>query len=226
MFIPRPRTGVIALITSPRSVLKQPPMTAALEALAPHETTESSGKREAILAAALELFTERGFHGTAMPLVAERAGVGAGTIYRHFESKEALVNALYQSWKEFLLASVTEGLPAATPLREQFHIYWNRLATFAAKYPVAFTFLELHFHAPYLDAASRLVEDRGHNALIGFYQECARQGVVKELPPEALASMVWGAFVGMVKASQHGCLVMTQSILDQVEACCWQAVSK
>ena len=43
-----------------------------------------------------ELFTERGFHGTAMPLVAERAGVAAGTIYRYFDSKEALVDAVFQ----------------------------------------------------------------------------------------------------------------------------------
>jgi TetR/AcrR family transcriptional regulator, repressor of fatR-cypB operon len=53
-----------------------------------------TGKREAILNAALQLFTEFGFHGTAMPQVAERAGVGAGTIYRYFTSKEALVNTL------------------------------------------------------------------------------------------------------------------------------------
>ena len=46
-------------------------------------------KREAVLGAALELFVERGFHGTTVPEIAERAGVGAGTIYRHFASKEA-----------------------------------------------------------------------------------------------------------------------------------------
>ncbi|MGN6106845.1 MAG: helix-turn-helix domain-containing protein, partial [Kofleriaceae bacterium] len=53
-------------------------------------------KREAIIAAALELFVERGFFGTAVPEIAERAGVGAGTIYRYFESNEALVNAIYR----------------------------------------------------------------------------------------------------------------------------------
>ena len=36
---------------------------------------------------ALELFAERGFHGTAVPLVAKKAGVGAGTSgARHFGS--------------------------------------------------------------------------------------------------------------------------------------------
>jgi AcrR family transcriptional regulator len=45
-----------------------------------------SDKREAIMAAALDLFVERGFYGTAVPEIAEKAGVGAGTIYRYFES--------------------------------------------------------------------------------------------------------------------------------------------
>jgi AcrR family transcriptional regulator len=48
-------------------------------------------KREAILRAALELFSERGFYGTAVPLIAERAKVATGTIYRHFKDKESLV---------------------------------------------------------------------------------------------------------------------------------------
>ena len=77
-----------------------------MSARALHTTNRAANadeRREAILAAALELFSERGFHGTAVPLVAEKAGVGAGTLYRYFESKEALVNALYQRWKgEFL----------------------------------------------------------------------------------------------------------------------------
>src|SRR5262245_28981195 len=63
------------------------------------EPSRGSDKAEAIMAAALELFIKRGFYGTAVPEIAERAGVGAGTIYRYFESKEALVNAIYRQQK-------------------------------------------------------------------------------------------------------------------------------
>src|SRR5262245_31156210 len=83
-------------------------------------------KREAILSAALELFAERGFHGTAVPLVAEKAGVGAGTIYRYFESKEALVNALFQQWKEAIGSAVLTDFPFQSPVREQFHAFFSR----------------------------------------------------------------------------------------------------
>ncbi len=191
-----------------------------------YESTESGGKREAILNAALQLFTERGFHGTAMPLVAELAGVGAGTIYRYFESKEALVNTLYRDWKEFQLAMILRDVLPQTPLREQFHLYWHRLVAFAMEHPVAFGFLELHFHAPYLDDASRALEERGHHALVGFFKECLRQKVSKEAPPEMLGSLVVGAYIGLIKASRAGFIKMTQTIIDQAEACCWEAIKR
>ncbi|HQM90514.1 MAG TPA: helix-turn-helix domain-containing protein, partial [Syntrophales bacterium] len=52
---------------------------------------KNSDKRDEILRAALELIAEHGFHGAPMAMVAERAGVGAGTIYRYFEGKDALI---------------------------------------------------------------------------------------------------------------------------------------
>src|SRR5690349_13387667 len=89
-----------------------------------------SDKREAIMHAALELFVERGFFGTVVPDIAERAAVGAGTIYRYFVSKEALVNALYRQEKLRLAAQVIEDFPATQTAREQFRTLWMRMVDF------------------------------------------------------------------------------------------------
>ena len=190
------------------------------------ETSEIAGKRDSILNASLSLFTERGFHGTAIPLVAERAEVGAGTIYRYFDSKEALVNTIYRDWKEFQLATILKDVPEDTPLREQFHIYWDRLIAFATNYPTAFSFLELHFHAPYLDEESRAVEERGHNSLVGFFHDCLHQQMVKELPAELLGAIVWGAYVGLIKATQVCGLTLSDDMIQKAEACCWEAIRR
>lgn len=56
---------------------------------------KNSDKRDEILRAALELIAEHGFHGAPMAMVAERAGVGAGTIYRYFEGKDALIAEIF-----------------------------------------------------------------------------------------------------------------------------------
>src|SRR3989440_102884 len=50
--------------------------------------------RERVLAAAREVFAERG-ESTALEEIARRAGVGIGTLYRHFPNRQALLEALY-----------------------------------------------------------------------------------------------------------------------------------
>jgi AcrR family transcriptional regulator len=53
--------------------------------------------RERLLQAAQELIEERGYAAASVAAIAERAGVAAGTLYRHFESKEELFVDLFRS---------------------------------------------------------------------------------------------------------------------------------
>jgi AcrR family transcriptional regulator len=57
---------------------------------APRRTAGGAATRERILAAAERLFAERGYAGVSMPAIAAAAGITAGAIYKHFESKEQL----------------------------------------------------------------------------------------------------------------------------------------
>ncbi|HRP07959.1 MAG TPA: helix-turn-helix domain-containing protein, partial [Gemmatimonadales bacterium] len=62
--------------------------------------------RDRLLEAARELFASEGFHATTTPLISSRAGVAEGTIYRHFPSKQALLNAVYQDAMRWGTATV------------------------------------------------------------------------------------------------------------------------
>lgn len=181
-------------------------------------------KREAILDAALELFAERGFHGTAVPLVAEHAKVGAGTIYRYFASKEELVNALFKLHKSNLGEALARNFPFEAPAREQFHVFWKRAAAFAKNHPQALRFLELHHHQDYLDDESRALELRILMPAHAFFEMAKQNQVAKPVPTELLMAIVWGSFTGVVKASWLGHLELTPKVLDQAEACCWEAI--
>ena len=55
---------------------------------------QTAGTREKILAAALEIFSAKGFHGTTVDEIAESAALGKGTVYRHFHSKKGLFSEL------------------------------------------------------------------------------------------------------------------------------------
>ncbi len=55
------------------------------------------GTRERLLTAAQELIEEGGYGAASVIAIAERAGVAAGTLYRHFASKEELFVEVFRS---------------------------------------------------------------------------------------------------------------------------------
>jgi TetR/AcrR family transcriptional regulator, repressor of fatR-cypB operon len=183
-----------------------------------------SDKSEAILRAALDLFVERGFHGTSVPSVADKANVATGTIYHYFTSKEALVNALFRSLKQKIIDQVLNDFPYSSPIREQFRLVWTRMAEFAVKHPREFAFLELHHHSSYLDAESKALE----NQIIGFAIEMvkAAQGaqLLKPLAPAILVEFVNGAFIGVFRAGMAGLVPLTVETFLATEACGWEAI--
>ncbi len=190
----------------------------------PRGRPRTGGKREDILDAALALFAERGYHGAAIPDIAARAGVAPATIYSHFDSKERLVNELYQRAKQALGAALAGAdAPDAAP-REQFARAWAALLGFARAQPLAFAFLELHHHGGYLDDTSRAIELRVLLPIATLLERGRGQGVTKDLPAHALIVTVWGAFVGMIKAARLGYFALTDELCAQVEATCWDAL--
>jgi len=183
-----------------------------------------SDKRDAIMTAALDLFVERGFFGTAVPEIADKAGVGAGTIYRYFESKEALVNALYRQEKQRFAERVIHDFPTTTIARELFRAMWMRMAKFAVENPKPFIFLELHHHASYLDAESRALEARMLDLFTNVVVAAQARGELKNGAPRLLMGMVMGAFVGVIRS----CLEIDQPLADAdwklAEQCIWEAI--
>src|SRR5919197_4362365 len=75
----------------------------------------SAARREAILTAALDEFAASGFAATRLDDVARRANVAKGTIYLHFEDKEALFQELIRSELRPVIATIEA--PPDLPLR-------------------------------------------------------------------------------------------------------------
>jgi AcrR family transcriptional regulator len=89
--------------------------------------------RERLLAAALELIEEGGYAAASVAQLAERAGVAAGTLYRHFDSKEQLFAEVFRSVCERELDAVRradEAMPAHATHAERLEVL---LATFARR---------------------------------------------------------------------------------------------
>ena len=88
---------------------------------------------ERLLVEARALFSERGIDAPLDEL-AVRAGVGAGTVYRHFPTRDALVRELYDTAVADLHEFAAEILGAETGWRSV-ELYLERLASWVAESP-------------------------------------------------------------------------------------------
>jgi AcrR family transcriptional regulator len=80
---------------------------------------DAQRKRDALLATAREVFDSGGFYDLRFDDFARLAGVGTGTLYRHFPTREALAEAVYHGEIAALCDRVRElraALPAAEAL--------------------------------------------------------------------------------------------------------------
>ena len=81
----------------------------------PVERRDAARNREALLRAAAELVEEHGVDAVTMDAVAARAGVGKGTVFRRFESREGLMGALLNHTETAWQAAVISGPPPLGP---------------------------------------------------------------------------------------------------------------
>ncbi|MDT0319163.1 TetR/AcrR family transcriptional regulator [Streptomyces millisiae] len=97
---------------------------------------DAQRNRDKILAAAVRVFTEEGLDAH-FERIAREAGVGSGTLYRNFPTREALIEAAYRN-ELAQLCDAVPGLLAALPPREALRAWTRRFMDYAtAKFGMA-----------------------------------------------------------------------------------------
>ncbi len=101
-----------------RSLRKAPkPRRATVKRAREPRALQSEKRREAILAAALDEFSARGFASARLDDVARRAGVAKGTIYLHFRDKETLFQELVRAELSPVVAALEAAPMVDLPMR-------------------------------------------------------------------------------------------------------------
>lgn len=194
----------------------------AMSAKAAEKKTSKSGKREEILRAALKVFAEGGVNGVPVPQIAAEAGVSPGLLYRYFDSKEAMVNELFCEQKQKLQHYLFHGLSEGGDPYKNFCLVWERLVAFTENEPDAFRFMELQDHRPYLTQQSKDYENKHLTYWMKHYKEMQKQGVYrKDIKPEILLTLFWGAFVNLFKTSRSGLISPSKRDLNKAREACW-----
>ncbi|WP_433299234.1 TetR/AcrR family transcriptional regulator [Actinoplanes sp. CA-030573] len=133
--------------------------------------SDARENRARILAAARQAFAEDG--DTSMNQIAQRAGVGPGTLYRNYPSREALILEIYQEEVDRLAGSVSELLATLPPL-EALRRWTTELvdgmrtkhALGAALSPDAHRSITEQTYGPVIAAITRLLDAGKHDGSI------------------------------------------------------------
>jgi TetR/AcrR family transcriptional regulator, fatty acid metabolism regulator protein len=80
---------------------------------------QSVDKRRVILDAAVHVFARQGFHSCRVSDIADEAGVAYGLVYHYFESKDQVLDTLFEERWDFLLEAIRHTDAREIPAREK-----------------------------------------------------------------------------------------------------------
>jgi AcrR family transcriptional regulator len=170
--------------------------------------------RERLVEAAREVFERDGFHAARIVDVANTAGVGIGTFYRHFESKGAMFRAVISNaFDEIYVGGATRTAENADPVKAIELANKRFLEQYREEAPIHSLLEQL---APvdeecrdlYLSGRARAVDRIAHSL-----QELQAEGLAS---PDLNAKVAAGALVAMVNNSAHLWFTMGEAYDEDV----------
>ncbi len=162
--------------------------------------SKSEETRNRILAAALDVFRERGFHAATMREIAAAAGVAVGAAYYYFDSKDALVMAFYAQAQDEMAPALDQMLAESQTFEQRLRgIIGQKLAYFAPNRGLV-SALTVHIDPEHplspFSAATAPIRERD----IAFFERAAKESKLR-LPGSILPflpRLLWLYQMGIV----------------------------
>lgn len=159
--------------------------------------------KERLLVAARAVYLETGFPTFSLREVARRVGVSAAAVYRHYPSKEALLEAVCAQGFEVFASYLVRSLRAPTPLgrlREAGRMY----LAFATDHPQAYRVLFMGAAEGFTLAGTGPADSATFRFLVDRVTECMGAKALAKGDPEDTAMMIWAHVHGLASLRLTG----------------------
>ena len=181
-------------------------------------------KKKAIFESTLALVKEKGFHGTPMSQIAKNAGVAAGTIYHHFDSKDTLIMELYIYIRDKMLTSMLQDDHEAMDYKERFFNFWISHCLFYIQNPNALFFMEQFVNSPYSKRDPLQENERFQITFRDLIQAGVENGILKPINHLILSSLIHGSVVNASKINLCRKVDIGQAELKEIAQVMWDGI--
>jgi len=170
-----------------------------------------------ILAASAAVFAEQGYRRTDVQHIADRAGVGKGTVYRFFPTKQALFLATVEDSVSRLRATVNEAVAGLADPVERVRTAARAYLGFFDENPGTVE-LFIAERAEFRDQAKPIyfvTAEAGREAWIVLFEGLAASGRLRAIPAAAAVQTIGDLLYGTVCA--HRLSARRQTLLERAD---------
>ena len=191
-------------------------------------TARVNDKRTQLIEAAIDLFAKEGFWNTPTSRIAKHAGVATGTLFNYFESKDALIDAVYMQLKQEWATHIMQGLPESEGAKACLEHFWFRFIEWGLRFPERYT-LKMQLGLSNLVSAEAQ-KRQGEEMALGYtlIEQGIADGVLIDIPADYFGAILLAQLEAAVQyAMQHELsdMSLTKHITAGFEAF-WSGVAK
>ena len=164
-------------------------------------------RKEQIVRAALSIFAYNGFRETKMAEIAEKAGIGKGTIYEYFKSKEEIFHEAFNLFQQEIDSEVSKRLFGLVDPKEKLIVLINTFFELYLNFADDARIM-LHFWSEgirhekskrkHLVLKVNHIYDRYRNYITSFLDEGVYAGIFRPMNSIMVASTIIGAMDGLI----------------------------
>jgi len=154
-------------------------------------------KQKELLAAALKLFVEFGFHGTPTSKIAKEAGVANGTLFHYYPTKDDLIVSLYVSIKLEMAAYVESQTKPDDDFKSQFKNQFVHALHWALSHPDEFQYIQQFYNSPYAAMMQSEILQKQMEKTCGDIQKAIDAGIIKSLPVDYIFTLISSHLFGL-----------------------------
>lgn len=178
-----------------------------------------------IMTAALDLFTEHGYHNVSVHDVQKKAGVSIGSIYNHFGGKEGIAKALYYHLLNEM-DELVEGVIAGQPgVIERCEEIIRLLFGYAETHRNIIAFVFNARHREFLAEEPPIYSSVAFQKMQGMVAEGIATGVLRGVSPIVATAAIFGGAFRLIQMRIEGTIgePLTR-FLDEVLTSAWDGM--